>query len=334
MSRATLFQEKHLIEFGLEVTERSPVTSKVLTVACQFCKIYGSEDREVDEGIPVKTRRVTTNIMTWGSPFRAERYRSHMKNCHSTKWSEFVALSPAEKVGFFSGYSIEPVSATLTCSGFVRKIVLTGGPCGGKSSSLAYLTSSLKDRGYRVLTVPEASTLLQVTCGGVYPGRAPEKHLELLGYENALFQLEVGLEDAIFALAEVYRSLGQGVVVLLDRGLMDIKAYCPPDLWTTLLRTRGVTLEQDLRTRYDLVVHLVTTAQGAEHCYTTANNAARTETAEQARALDESTFRCWADQNDHRHLVKVVKVINRSVDHAFDVKLQETLTAVLDVLPH
>jgi len=39
--------------------------------------------------------------------------------------------------------------------------------------------------------------------------------------------------------------------------------------------------------RYDLVLHLVTAAHGAEKFYTRSNNATRKETPEQARALDD-----------------------------------------------
>eukprot|EP00565_Helicotheca_tamesis_P002320 CAMPEP_0185739748 /NCGR_PEP_ID=MMETSP1171-20130828/36143_1 /TAXON_ID=374046 /ORGANISM="Helicotheca tamensis, Strain CCMP826" /LENGTH=124 /DNA_ID=CAMNT_0028411387 /DNA_START=7 /DNA_END=378 /DNA_ORIENTATION=- len=40
------------------------------------------------------------------------------------------------------------------------KIVLTGGPCGGKTTALARLSSYLRERGFEVLTCPEAYTIL------------------------------------------------------------------------------------------------------------------------------------------------------------------------------
>ena len=59
-----------------------------------------------------------------------------------------------------------------------------------------------------------------------------------------------------------------------------------PALWAQLLERHGLT-EDYIDRRYDLILHLVTAADGAEEFYTTANNAARTETAEQARKLDQ-----------------------------------------------
>lgn len=42
----------------------------------------------------------------------------------------------------------------------IYKIVLTGGPCAGKTTAMARLSSFLRARNFRVYTVPEAATLL------------------------------------------------------------------------------------------------------------------------------------------------------------------------------
>lgn len=42
--------------------------------------------------------------------------------------------------------------------------------------------------------------------------------------------------------------------------------------------------------RYDAIVHLVTAADGADRFYTLANNSTRTESAEQAIAMDRRTL--------------------------------------------
>ena len=68
------------------------------------------------------------------------------------------------------------------------------------------------------------------------------------------------------------------------------KAYLPAELWQALLAENGWRSEDFLR-RYDLVLHLQSTANGAEEFYTKANNAARTETLEEARAHEKSVGR-------------------------------------------
>ena len=68
--------------------------------------------------------------------------------------------------------------------------------------------------------------------------------------------------------------------------------------FSTVLSSLGCN-EVELRDRYDAVFHLVTAAKGAEQFYTTANNAARTETVEQAAELDDKLIAAWTG---HPHL--------------------------------
>lgn len=47
----------------------------------------------------------------------------------------------------------------------VRELVLTGGPCAGKTTALARLSAVVAKAGWRVLAAPEAATTF--ICGGV-----------------------------------------------------------------------------------------------------------------------------------------------------------------------
>lgn len=40
------------------------------------------------------------------------------------------------------------------------EIVLTGGPCAGKTTALSYISEKLMDKGFRVFIVPEVATML------------------------------------------------------------------------------------------------------------------------------------------------------------------------------
>ena len=42
----------------------------------------------------------------------------------------------------------------------IYRICLTGGPCAGKTTALATLTEILTKRGFTVLQVPEAATMM------------------------------------------------------------------------------------------------------------------------------------------------------------------------------
>jgi adenylylsulfate kinase-like enzyme len=42
----------------------------------------------------------------------------------------------------------------------ITRILLTGGPCAGKTTSLAKMQNTLDGKGFRVYCVPEAATLM------------------------------------------------------------------------------------------------------------------------------------------------------------------------------
>ena len=79
----------------------------------------------------------------------------------------------------------------------------------------------------------------------------------------------------------------------------------------------------ELRDNYDAVFHLVTAAKGAEEFYTTANNSARTETVEEAAALDDKLISAWTG---HPHL----RVIDNSSN--FENKMKRLIAEVSSFL--
>jgi CYTH domain-containing protein len=108
---------------------------------------------------------------------------------------------------------------------------------------------------------------------------------------------------------------------------MDISAYMAPDEWDEITREAG-TGSNELRERYDAVLHLVSAADGAEQYYTTATNSTRYEKADEeglriARELDKKVIRAWTG---HPHL----RVINNHDD--FERKMQRVIREISNVL--
>ena len=100
-------------------------------------------------------------------------------------------------------------------------LALTGGPCGGKSSSLSALTTALKDKGFDVYTCPEVPTIM-ISGGCVYPGESAGQRL--IEFETALIRLQLQMENSF---QQVARSTGMPSVIIVNRGLIDISAYIP-----------------------------------------------------------------------------------------------------------
>ena len=49
----------------------------------------------------------------------------------------------------------------------ISKIVITGGPCAGKTTAMSWVQNAFTQMGYRVLFVPETAT--ELITGGVAP---------------------------------------------------------------------------------------------------------------------------------------------------------------------
>lgn len=182
----------------------------------------------------------------------------------------------------------------------VFTVVTTGGPCGGKTCALGHLKATLAAHGCDAYTIPEIPTIVQ-SGGFPYPG--PEGGDLLKSFEHTLFSLQRTFEDRCRALA-LTRQLARHrpAVIIQDRALLDIKAYMPPDVWAWILSRESLT-ETQIFDRYDLVIHLVTAAEGAPAFYTTANNAARTECAELAIERDYAVRRVYAPLAERWHKV-------------------------------
>ena len=140
-------------------------------------------------------------------------------------------------------------------------------------------------------------------------------------FESALLQMQMQIERTFL---QVAASTGRPSVVVMDRGVLDIKAYMSAALWDRLLKRHGLT-EEYIDKRYDLVLHLVSAAHGAEKYYTTANNRARKSTIEQARELDTKIVTAYDKQRANGKLARV----DNSTD--FSAKLERATAAVINM---
>eukprot|EP01039_Chlorochromonas_danica_P005361 gene5361-5897_t len=212
----------------------------------------------------------------------------------------------------------------------VIKCVLSGGPCAGKSTAIVWLREALRQRGAIVFTVPETSTLLR-TNGAVYPGLGEENKGILLAYELTLLSLQLKLEESMLAVSACEAALlgpeEAPVVLLLDRAILDIKAYVSPEVWQAMLAGSGLT-EEAILSRYDVVCHLHTTALGAEEHYTVENNTARTEGLAEAKEVDGVTWTCWSQHPQH-HVIANPSPSALNHSNTFQVKLDTLLQTIM-----
>ncbi len=155
------------------------------------------------------------------------------------------------------------------------RIVLTGGPGGGKTTAADLYRREI---GEDVVVVPEAATLLYA---GGFPRIGDWEVRQAT--QKAIYHVQTNLEDAQSA---HYKSR----VLLCDRGTVDGAVYWPGQP-AEFFKELGTTLEAEL-SRYDAVIFFETAAVGGISIE--GGNPMRVESIQEAMKLDVSLRELWA----------------------------------------
>ena len=157
----------------------------------------------------------------------------------------------------------------------VRKIVLTGGPCAGKTTLTEVIARVFHSE---VVVVPEAATLL-------FRGGFPRwtETLVVEATQRAIYRVQLELEEA-------YSVRHPGKVLVLDRGTVDGAAYWPEGP-LKFFEAMNSSLESEL-TRYSRVLYMESAAKES-YLIHKMKNPNRIENWEEAQRLDIETRKLW-----------------------------------------
>jgi predicted ATPase len=155
------------------------------------------------------------------------------------------------------------------------RLVLTGGPGGGKTTAADLFRREL---GERVVVVPESATIL--FAGGFPRSREVEARRAI---QRAVFNVQRNIED-------VQSAQFPDRVLLCDRGTIDGAAYWPNgdrDFFDAM----GTTFDAEL-TRYDAVIFFETAAVAGASIE--GGNPVRNESLSEAVELDRRLRELWS----------------------------------------
>ena len=192
----------------------------------------------------------------------------------------------------------------------VPSIVLTGGPCSGKSSLMKFLQKQLKGV---VHCVPEVATIVIEQVGAKPPF---DDHRAMRVFQRTIHRVQQGFEDVSHR-----QAIRDGKkAVLLDRGTVDGAAYMK-DGTDELANICQTTLDDEYA-RYDAVICV---AVPPRHIYDAnkANNPARSETHEEAEVLGEKIRSVWS-----RH----PQFFNIETNQDWDIKCRHVLDVVEQII--
>jgi len=180
----------------------------------------------------------------------------------------------------------------------INMIVITGGPCAGKSTAMSWIQNEFTQKGYHVIFVNEAATEL------INAGISASSCDSALIFQQALMKLQSEKEKIYYKAAKQMKK--EKILLVCDRGMLDSKAFLSNLDFQYVLKELGAN-EIELRDNYDAVFHLVTAAKGASEFYTLENNKARSETIEEAIDSDNKLISAWTG---HPHF----RIIDNSTD--------------------
>lgn len=192
------------------------------------------------------------------------------------------------------------------------KLVLTGGPCGGKSTGQARLSTFFENLGWKVFRVPETASVL--LSGGVKFSDLTEE--DSLRFQENLLKTMLQIEDTFF---ELGKTCKRNCLIICDRGAMDASAFVAKDKWEHIMKENAWHSVELRDNRYNQIIHMVSAARGAEEFYSLEDHSCRSEDVQLARELDVKAAAAWVG---HPYF----DVIDNSTD--FEGKIRRMIVSV------
>ena len=156
-----------------------------------------------------------------------------------------------------------------------KRIVLTGGPGGGKTTALDLIR---REFAGKIALVPESATM--IFSGGI---ERTNDNQVLMAQQTAIFNLQKRLED-------IQRATYPDCLILCDRGSLDGLAYWPSGE-EDFFQRMNTSIENEF-SRYDAVIFFETAAKSGESIRS--NNPIRNESDHAAIEIDNKLQKVWS----------------------------------------
>ncbi len=168
----------------------------------------------------------------------------------------------------------------------IFKIVLTGGPCAGKTTVFNKLIDYLVNKGYYVITNPETAT--ELIKNKIIPSGSKA---QVMLFQDLVLKKQYNKECVSETYAKNLNFNDKPIIILYDRAIMDNRAYLESDEDFEYILKNNNLNGFEMLNKYDLVIDLISTASLMPEKYELDN--VRFETVEEAKKIDEKTTMAW-----------------------------------------
>lgn len=194
-----------------------------------------------------------------------------------------------------------------------KKIVLTGGACGGKSESLLFIKEYFSKLGYDVYIVNEMATILIL--GGITAQKVGGKNFQELVIRMQL-EIQKTYEKAI-SLSENNKNL-----IIFDRCPIDAMMFINREEFDEIANKFNTTYE-DILNSYDGIIHMEAIAKRFPDLYTSDNNKARRDEGLHTIETDNRLLESY--KNHHKRIiVNSYKNFNEKINNVIQ-KIEEII---------
>lgn len=191
----------------------------------------------------------------------------------------------------------------------VKRVVLTGGPGTGKTTVINKIREVYEKQGVTVIVIDETATYL------IEKGIKPfgDNAIDMVDFQELVMKMQLAKEAVFDRAIEMQKN--ENVLIVYDRGTIDNTAYVNEDEFKEVLaRLNHVKTFAELMNKYDLVLVL----GGSKDFYTTENNVARSESADEALKLGETTLKCWLGHKNVR-IVMPKSTIDEKINEVLNI---------------
>ena len=190
-------------------------------------------------------------------------------------------------------------------------ILITGGACAGKTTSIEVIDSYLREKGYRVVVIDEVPTDL-INKGIFYNKIGKIEFLELI------IKTQINNEIECF---EKYNN-EENTIVIFDGSPIDCLKFISEDELEVILKKHDLDMDK-IANRYDAIIFLQTIAKKYPELYSNENNNAR---------LTDINFAIERNDKLEKYYNKLEKVSFIECENDINIKNNNIKTIIEEIL--